>query len=150
MAFPGGLLAVSLAFFCAAGEPPFAPDWSPRLLEAEEAAEGFYPLYNGSDLDGWTVTGPDKNAFSAQGEVLAVTGAGGGEEWLVSTEQYEGFVLRYGFRMRGKTDASLVGYGIDTDGPIAEQVGASMGLKDATVKHLASLVEEMERIVNKL
>ncbi|HUW60791.1 MAG TPA: family 16 glycoside hydrolase [Candidatus Bathyarchaeia archaeon] len=99
MAFPGGLLAVSLALlFATEGQPPPAPDWIPRLLAAEEAAEGFYPLYNGSDLDGWTVTGPNKDAFSAQGEVLAITGEGGGE-WLVSTESYEQFVLRYGFRM---------------------------------------------------
>jgi hypothetical protein len=121
MAFLGGLLAVSLASLFAAEGPPLAPDWIPRLISAEEAAEGFYPLYNGSDLDGWTVKGANKRFFCAQGDVLAVTGTGGGE-WLVSMEQYESFVLRYGFRMRDKTDASLVGYGIDADGPIAEQV----------------------------
>jgi len=98
MAFPGGLLAVSLALLYAAeGQPP-APDWVPRLISAEEAAEGFYALYNGSDLDGWAVTGANKHAFSAQGDVLAITGAGGGE-WLVSTEPYDQFVLRYGFRV---------------------------------------------------
>ena len=98
MAFPGGLLAVSLALLYAAeGQPP-APDWVPRLISAEEAADGFYPLYNGSDLDGWTVTGPNKDAFLMQGEVLAITGEGSGE-WLVTTEPYDQFVLRYGFRM---------------------------------------------------
>lgn len=103
MAFPGGWLAVSLALLFAAGEQPLAPDWSPRLLPAEEAAEGFYPLYNGSDLDGWTVRGQNKDAFSAHGEVLSITGEGSGE-WLVTTEPYEQFVLRYEFRMiKGQT-----------------------------------------------
>ena len=98
MAFPGGLLAVSLALLYAAeGQPP-APDWVPRLISAEEAADGFYPLYNGSDLDGWTVTGPNKDAFLVQGEVLAITGEGSGE-WLVTTEPYDQFVLRYQFRV---------------------------------------------------
>ncbi|MCX5769115.1 MAG: DUF1080 domain-containing protein [Candidatus Hydrogenedentes bacterium] len=98
MGFPGVLLAVSLAFLCAAEVPPLAPDWVPRLIPPEEAAEGFYPLYNGSDLDGWTVAGANKHVFSAQGDVLAITGGAGGE-WLVTTERYEQFVLRYGYRV---------------------------------------------------
>lgn len=114
-------LTVLAALICGEVQPP-APEWVPRLVLAEEAAEGFFPLFNGSDLDGWTVSGRHKSVFSVQDDILKVAGQPEGG-WLVTAEPYENFVLRYSFRMLDKMDASVIGYGIGADGrPMTEQV----------------------------
>ncbi len=88
-------LALSATFVAAQG--PTGPDWVPRLISAEEAAEGFYPLFNGKDLDGWWIRGENKHAFEVQEGTLVVTGEGGGD-WIFTTRVYENFVLRLEYR----------------------------------------------------
>lgn len=100
----GVLLAVAVLCTAAPGQ---APDWTPGLISAEEAAEGFYPLFNGNDLDGWTIRGDNKRAFAARDGVLATTGEGGGD-WLFTAESYENFVLRYEYRVFQQDDNSGV------------------------------------------
>ena len=108
----GWLTVVAACLGCAVAfaAPPSSsvgPDWAPRLLTAEEAAEGFYPLFNGRDLDGWWIRGANKHAFAVKDAVLATTGEGGGD-WIFSSREYENFVLRYEYRVFKQDDNSGV------------------------------------------
>ena len=93
--------------FAAPSPFPAIPDWVPRLLTSEEAVEGFYPLFNGRDLDGWWIRGTNKHAFAVKDGVLATTGEGGGD-WIFSNKEYENFVLRYEYRVFKQDDNSGV------------------------------------------
>lgn len=59
--------------------------------------EGFTPLFNGKDLDGWIAEGPCK--FIANGDQVVCTGAGNYPTWLRSDEVFENFILRFQFKM---------------------------------------------------
>jgi len=87
-------MVLSLAAWAA----PVGPDWVPGLLTPGEAAEGFYPLFDGADLDGWRIGGQNKTAFTAKDGMLVATGEGGGG-WIFTTREYENFVLRYEYRL---------------------------------------------------
>ena len=69
-------------------------EWVPRLLSAEEAAEGFYPLFNGENLDGWTIRGDNHRAYAVQDGNLITTGQGNGG-WMLTDRAYANFVLRF-------------------------------------------------------
>ncbi len=129
MAFPVGVVAV-VAALVGAGDGPLAPDWVPRLMAEEEAASGFFPLYDGRDLDGWTTRGPQKQAFVSRGNTLAVTGQGR-LNWLLTTDAYENFVMRFAFRLPSASTQSVVGYGMSSDGAALEQ---AMVLTQAVLK----------------
>lgn len=66
-------------------------------LSDEEKADGFKPLFNGKDLDGWWVRGPNKNAYKVHDGVILVTGDVGGD-WMFTNDEYDNFVLRYEYR----------------------------------------------------
>lgn len=91
------LIAVVSAAAVAHAQGPPVPDWVPALVSPEEAAQGFYPLFNGKDLDGWRVRGENKEAFAIDNGELQTTGAGGGD-WAFTVAEYENFVLRYEYR----------------------------------------------------
>ena len=78
------------------GTPSFPADnsWVPHLVSSEEMADGFYPLFNGKNLDGWWIRGKNKRAYKIKEEKVITTGEGGGN-WLFSSKMYENFVLRY-------------------------------------------------------
>ena len=59
--------------------------------------QGYTPLFNGENLDGWVVIGPVKDAFTVEDGVLACTKAGG--QWLRTTERYEDFILRLEYKI---------------------------------------------------
>lgn len=90
-----------------AAAPLAGPAWGPELLAENEAVEGFYPLFNGADFEGWHIRGQNKNAFSAKDGLLTTTGEGGGD-WLFTTCEYENFVLRYEYRVFKQDDNSGV------------------------------------------
>ncbi len=99
-------LAVFVALPACAEAPP-APDWVPTVLTAQEAEEGFYPLFNGKDLDGWRFRGPNKQAFEAKDGLLVVNGADDGD-WLFTEAEYENFVLRFEYRLpRGGANSGV-------------------------------------------
>jgi HEAT repeat protein len=76
----------------------------PRMTEAE-TAEGFVPLFNGRDLDGWTGGG---SGYAAEdGKIVVHPERGGGN--LYTTKEYEDFVLRFDFKL---TPAANNGLGI--------------------------------------
>ena len=95
----GFLLGVMLVTGAALAQEPAQPTWvADGLLTAEEAAEGFYPLFNGKDLDGWWCRGENKNAYQVkEGGLLLVTGEPGGD-WLFTNDEFDNFVLRYEYR----------------------------------------------------
>ena len=72
---------------------------SAQPVSAEETNEGFVPLFNGRNLDGWKVKAgkpADENAWSASEQML-VARAGSG--WLSTTREYGDFVLRLEWRI---------------------------------------------------
>lgn len=109
------VLAASMAG-SAFSQGPMGPDWVPRLLAAEEAAEGFFPLFNGKDFDGWWIRGQNKNAFQVQDGKLVVTGEGGGD-WIFTDRPYENFVLRFEYRCLSGIGNSGVAIRAAKDGP---------------------------------
>ena len=64
------------------------------VVGAQEADEGFVPLFNGNDLTGWHAMGA--KSWKAENAALVCTGEGGG--WIRTAEQYEDFVLRLEFK----------------------------------------------------
>lgn len=54
-------------------------------------ADGFVPLFNGRDLEGWTVENSTSNNFTVRDGVLRVEGPNG---WLRSLAQYADFSAR--------------------------------------------------------
>ena len=72
-----------------------AEDSSDTQPSAEDAGseEGFKPLFNGENLEGWTVQGLEKAGPKVEDGVLVV---GGWDYWAVITkEQFKNFILRF-------------------------------------------------------
>lgn len=100
--------AVMTLVSCVFAQEAQGPNWAPHLVSSEEAAEGFHPLFNGVDLEGWWVRGSNKNAFAARDGLLVVTGEPEGD-WIFTDSEYENFVLRYEYRLPPKGGNSGVG-----------------------------------------
>jgi HEAT repeat protein len=76
----------------------------PQMTEAE-AAEGFTPLFNGRDLDGWT--GDTKGYAAEGGKIVIHPELGSGN--LYTEKEYADFVLRFDFKL---TPAANNGLGV--------------------------------------
>jgi hypothetical protein len=61
-------------------------------LRAEEKEEGFVPLFNGKDLDGWVVKGKEEGWQIKDGVLRSEGGKGG--DWLRSAKEYGDFILK--------------------------------------------------------
>lgn len=96
-------------------EQPLGPDWVPRLLTEEEAREGFYPLFNGWDLDGWTIRAKNKNGFAVKDGMLVVRGSVP-HDWIFTVREHENFVLRYEYRLPEEGGNSGVGIRAPAEG----------------------------------
>lgn len=68
-----------------------------RPARAQEAEEGFEPLFRDRELTGWVRE--HGAGFQFDGQTLACTGAGDYPSWLRSEQTYENFVLRFDFRL---------------------------------------------------
>ncbi len=68
-----------------------------QTLPPEEAAQGFIPLFNGKDLDGWDIIG-NSEAWQVKNGVIVCTGQGGG--WLRTRWEYDDFVFRLEWRIK--------------------------------------------------
>jgi hypothetical protein len=74
----------------------FAP--APATTATQNVPEGFVPLFNGKNLDGWQVNeGGNIKVWGAEKGVLFVNGGGGG--WLMTDKEYADFELRLQFKM---------------------------------------------------
>jgi HEAT repeat protein len=66
-----------------------------RLLSEEEEAEGFVPLFNGSDLTGWV--GDTKGYIVEDGKIVVDPERGSGN--LYTASEYSDFVFRFEFKL---------------------------------------------------
>jgi len=72
------------------------PDYVKQgILTADEAKDGFVPLFNGKNLDGWWVRGDKKDAYKAvDGKIEVSTGG----DYMFTNDEYDNFILRYDYR----------------------------------------------------
>lgn len=92
----------------------------PRLSAA--ADEGFTPLFNGKNLQGWVAVGP-ADAFIVRDSAIFSTGAGPYPSWLRSEREYENFVLRFEYQTEGWYEGGVLLHA-PLDGP-----GSKLGFK---------------------
>ena len=64
----------------------------------KEKADGFVPLFNGTDLTGWKQFGSTKEVWTVEDGMIVCQGKGGG--WLGTTRDYSDFELRLEYRLR--------------------------------------------------
>ena len=83
------------------------PDPALTGMSAAEAGEGFVPLFNGRDLEGWT--GNLEGYPAEDGNIVVRPQRGGGN--LYTEKEYTDFVLRFDFKL---TPAANNGIGIRT------------------------------------
>ena len=62
----------------------------------KDIPEGFQPLFNGKDLDGWKVHGGKMESWGVDKGLLFTTGTGGG--WLLTEKEYGDVELRLEYR----------------------------------------------------
>jgi hypothetical protein len=92
---PASYDAIETAFTHPAELAPWTPDNS--VLSEAERAEGFIALFNGRDLDGWYVTGSNKEGFTVKDGAIEWVARGASN--LRSVRRYDDFVLRLEYRI---------------------------------------------------
>ncbi len=70
-------------------------------------SELFIPIFNGRDLDGWTVTEGPESAFSVSDGAIVVNDSASYPTWLRSNRQYENFDFRAEFYMKDWMDSGI-------------------------------------------
>lgn len=87
---------------CAALVLSAAAAWAP----AAESEEGFVSLFNGENLEGWTIQGLEKAGPKVQDGVMVV---GGWDYWAVMTkDEYENFILRFDVKFDPKGNSGIL------------------------------------------
>jgi hypothetical protein len=76
---------------CAAGA-------AAQALDDREKGDGFVPLFNGKDLDGWRCHDGKEAVWKVEDGLLVCAGSGGG--WLGTEKTYSDFVVRLEYRLR--------------------------------------------------
>ncbi len=66
-------------------------------LSAADREEGFKPLFNGKDLDGWVVKGK-KEGWQVKDGIIRSEGGKGGD-WIRTTKQYGDFILKVDWKV---------------------------------------------------
>jgi hypothetical protein len=84
--FPLSLIAVLMAL------SPAAP-----AAKIKDIPEGFTPLFDGKDLNGWQVFGGKKEAWAVEDGMIVTKSGGGG--WLLTDKEYADFEVRVDFKM---------------------------------------------------
>lgn len=69
---------------------------------------GFTPLFNGTNLDGWTVQGGPPTAFFVDHGDVVIHRGSNDPTWLRSLKDYENFDLRGEFFVKGWSDSGLL------------------------------------------
>jgi hypothetical protein len=68
-----------------------------QTVTDKEKADGFVPLFNGTDLAGWKQFSSTKNVWSVDEGMIVCQGNGGG--WLGTARDYADFELRLEYRL---------------------------------------------------
>jgi Domain of Unknown Function (DUF1080) len=63
----------------------------------KDIPEGFTPLFDGKDLDGWKVFGGKDDAWGVEDGMIVTKSGGGG--WLLTDKEYGDFEVRVDFKM---------------------------------------------------
>ena len=75
------------------------------IAQAPLRMKSFEPLFNGENLEGWTVQGLEKAGPKVEDGVLVV---GGWDYWAVITkEQYQDFILRFDVKFDPKGNSGI-------------------------------------------
>ena len=79
--------------------PAEKSDFEPTTigLSEEEKAEGFVSLFNGRSLDGWSISGDNKDGWAIEDGELLWQSRGGGV--VMSHKRYDDFVLRLEWKL---------------------------------------------------
>lgn len=78
----------------------------PEARPEDKIPEGFTPLFNGKDLEGWKVNkGGKMDAWGAENGVIFVKGGGGG--WLMTEKEYGDFELRLEYKIPEKGNSGV-------------------------------------------
>jgi hypothetical protein len=94
-------------FLGALSVAPLAGIPAPGEALAIADADGFVLIFNGRDLDGWTVTEGPESAFSVADGAIVVNDSASYPTWLRSNQQYENFDFRAEFYMKDWIDSGI-------------------------------------------
>lgn len=103
-----------------------------RERAATEAREGFVPLFNGTDLEGWVGA---TEGYYVQGGAIVCDADGGGN--LYTADEYSDFVLRFEFRLSPGANNGL-GIRAPLEGDAA-YVGMELQILDNEARRYAEL-----------
>ena len=104
------LTALLVSAFAATGSSGCggaAPD-DPNALLPGEKEQGFVPLFNGRNLDGWVIDRSNVQTFEVRKGLLYCTGNGDYETILRTMKMYENFELRVEYRTPGWTESGVL------------------------------------------
>src|SRR5436309_244928 len=110
------LLALLLPLTLAAQAPAAEPD-----------KDGFVPLFNGKDLDGWVNVNCHPSTFFVKGDEVITTGKPTG--YLRTAKQYENFVLEVDWMHVNKTEVGNSGFFVWADPLPAVGTGYTRGIE---------------------
>ncbi len=83
-------------------------DATPQATEAGAGQDGFVPLFNGENLDGWTLRRADGPAsWTVQNGTLVNDASHGHGTDLVSTRQFRDFTIRYEYKIPKGANSGL-------------------------------------------
>src|ERR1700737_716722 len=71
----------------------------------KEKADGFVPLFNGQNLDGWKKYDAKADVWSVEDGKIVCKGKGGG--WLGTEREYANFVLRLEYRLEAGANSGV-------------------------------------------
>jgi hypothetical protein len=74
-------------------------------LSEREKADGFLPIFNGKDLQGWKLFESKPEGWAVEKGVLVNTGKGGG--WLGTEREHANFILRLDYRMSAGSNSGV-------------------------------------------
>lgn len=88
-------------------EPAEQTEWTPdsSALPEEERADGWIALFNGRNLDGWSLTGANPDGFAVEDGMIVWKGRGGGV--LQTQRRFADFALRFEFRIAAGGNSGL-------------------------------------------
>lgn len=76
------------------------------FISSAANAQGFKKLFNGKDLNGWTVHGTEK-WYVENGELVCESGPDKQYGYLSTNKQYKNFILEYDFKLEANGNSGV-------------------------------------------